>query len=825
VRPLVASLCAALTLGAATSARGLEWPDVADAVERGLSSDDVATRLAAARRIGSLGRARGGPLALASLEDADDDVRLAAADAAVRLRVAGATERVSSWVGAPSARLRRKACEVAGALPNAAAIAVLARALGDPEAEVRESAARALGRQASPEAVTPLLGRLDDANPEVRIAIAGALAHLGDARAVVPLVGKIGDSSPEVRQSVARALGELGDARASSRLALSLRDGNPDVRREALIALGLLRASDAVDAIASFATDRLPPVRLAALRALAEIATPDAIATLVAALGAGDEGTAGLDPTPVRDALVSVGPAATPRLREALTASKSPGAAAGAAWVLGALGAHAEAPAIVAAMRSSSVSVAFAMRALAGAGTAAEAPVVLEFVTDPNPVVRDEALNAALALLDPSHPDGRAVEPLGAALGDARLTAQERSRVALLLGRTGAARAISLLVPLVRNGAPELRLAAIDALGAIGRAQADDVLVEVLRSKDPKMRLHAAVALSDSGGSRALASLLAQLGGDDEVDVPALLTAVGGIVSRVPSAAAVDKLEETLRLSVGPERDALLEAIGRAPIAPSTRVLEGAARSQEPFDRRAVASMLSAHTLDTEALKIARNLLSDPDASVRSQAAWSLGSIGDASDFARLEPLESTSDLEVAVDAVAAIARIAARERSAENAAQKLCPILIHGSAFARINALAGLSIARARCPGGTLERKALVEDPDEDVRGAAALAVATEATAEDLRALERCARGDASVAVAARCQARAPAGAGVGPLLVYVVPEGSSEPVVDASYGALWADGLLRLGRADRRGAFFDPAAPKGPARLVNLSRAQIDP
>lgn len=801
MRIVFASLVALLALGAAAPALALEWPDVADIVTRDLSSDDVPTRLAAARRIYTLGRGRGGPLALAALDDADDDVRAAAADAAVRLRAAGATERVASWVGASDARLRRKACEVAGAMPSAAAIGVLARALGDPEIAVREAAARALGRQGSPDAVTPLLGRLDDASPEVRVAVVGALAELHDSRAVVPLVGKIGDSSPDVRRAVARALGELGDARAASRLVTALRDANVEVRREAIGAIGLLRATDTVDAIVPFAADRTPAVRLAALHALAEIGTPESISQLIAALGGAGEASAGLDSTPVRDALVSVGAAAIPSLGEALRGSKSIAAASGAAWVLGALGARAEAPAIVAAMRSGTIGAAFAMRALAGAATADEAPVVLEFVVDPNPVVRDEALRAAMVLLDPAHPDGRAVEPLAAALDDMRLSVQERAQVALLLGRTGAPRAAPVLTPWVRAASSELRLAAIDALGAVGPAQADDALLEALRSEDPKVRLHAAVALSSSGGSRALAVILRELAGDTDVDRAALLTAIGGILARLPSVEAVEKLEASLRLSVGPERDAFIEAFGRAPIPAAVAALERAARSEEPFDRRAAAAMLSAHPRDARALAIARGLLADADPNVRSQAAWSLGTIGDKADLARLEPLTRTSDLEVSVDAVAAIGRIGARERT--SAAAWLCPILLHGSAFARINALAGLASGRARCPNGEIERQQLVRDPDEEVRTAAARAGATLASPPD-------------------ANDRTPE---TGPVLVYVVPDGSNEPRIDAFYGVLWADGFVRIGRADRRGAFFDPVAAKGAARLLNVAGARVDP
>src|ERR1019366_846735 len=249
---------------------------------------------------------------------------------------------------------------------------------------------------------------------------------------------------------VRRACGDLGDPRASSALVLALRDQSTDVRRDALAALGRMRAADAVDAIAPFVADSTPPLRQAALTALGRIATPDAVGLLVGALGAGDDAAGALEPTPAREALVASSTAAVPSLITLLGGSPSPQQATSAAWVLGALRAHDAAPAIVLAMRRGTLPTAAALHALAGAGTGAHVPVVLEFVVDRNQIVRGEALAAALALLDPAVPDGRAVEPLAAALRDARPTLVERARIATLLGRTGAPRAAPLLVELTR---------------------------------------------------------------------------------------------------------------------------------------------------------------------------------------------------------------------------------------------------------------------------------------------------------------------------------------------------------------------------------------
>ena len=172
--------------------------------------------------------------------------------------------------------------------------------------------------------------------------------------------------------------------------------------------------------------------------------------------------------------------------------------------MLGALRATGEGPAIVAAMRRGVLPAAAALHALVGAGTPGEVPVVLEFVADPSPVVRDEALAAAAALLDPRRPDGRAVEPLAAALRDPRPAPPQRARMAMLLGRTGAARAAPLLVELARAQDASLRLAAIDALAVLGPSDdpaAEDALLRALAASDAVLRLHAALALAQAGRS------------------------------------------------------------------------------------------------------------------------------------------------------------------------------------------------------------------------------------------------------------------------------------------------------------------------------------
>jgi HEAT repeat protein len=801
----------------------LVWPDVPERIERDLGAPDPATRRSAAQQIAELGPTRGGPLVMRALGDADDEVKLAAAETAVRLRVEQATDEVLGWLGggARDARLRRKACEVARALPNPRAVAPLARTLGDPDPEVRQAAADALGHQASPDAVPPLLGKLDDPHPAVRVAIVASLARLGDPRAVVPLVGKAQDSAQEVRQAVARALGDLGDLRASQALLLQLRDNNNDVRRDALSALGRLRAPDAVDVIAPFVTEHVPQLRQAALVALGQIGTKESVRVLVSALGSLDDAGGGLERTPVREALVAAGKEAVAQLHTLLEGSPSAPVATSAAWVLGQLRAKEEAPTLVAAMRRGALPTAAALDALAGAGTMDSVAVALEFVGDPSPVVRGAAVRAAAKLLDPERPDGRAVEPLAAALRDARPTPAERAELATLLGRTGAPRAAPVLLDLTSARDEALKLAAIDALGMLGPAGADPALLDKLESPDPAVRLHTAVALGEAGGDRIRDALLALLDKGGESDRTVVLSALGGVLSRAPSDAAVAKLGHALELAAGPERDAFIVALGRDTSPSAVRALATVAGPPDVDDRRAVATVLAAHPRSPEALALARTLLGDPDTTVRAQAAWTLGTLGDATSAAILEPLAAGPDIDPAIDATAAIGRIAARAGTPDVSQRLLCPRITDARAYVRANALAGLALAGARCDKGDPERRSLLEDPSDAVRAAAALAVARSPSAEDKRALDRCAATDRSGAVVHRCKSPPVPGraARVQPVEIYVVPEGATLPHPRSAYAVELADGLLHVGVTDRRGAVFDPASPEGELSLRRSS------
>jgi hypothetical protein len=214
--------------------------------------------------------------------------------------------------------------------------------------------------------------------------------------------------------------------------------------------------------------------------------------------------------------------------------------------------------------------------------------------------------------------------------------------------------------------------------------------------------------------------------------------------------------------------------------------------------------------------------LSDPDASVRTQAAWSLGFLGDAGAGSQLSPLLARADADPAIAAAAAIGRIAERAKNPALASRALCPALTDLRPYVRANALAGLSVAGARCVDPAPEYRALENDPSDAVRAAAALTIArTPAASEaarqlDRRALERCATTDRSGRVAVRCRTPPPRPSATHSVTIYPVPEGLGTPKAHAAYVLELADGMLHAGTCDRRGAALEPVAPEGEVSLL---------
>jgi HEAT repeat protein len=159
----------------------------------------------------------------------------------------------------------------------------------DPDPRVRAAALGALVRAAPEGAATPWLLALDDPAPAVRRrAMELAPALPADPRVARALVDAVDDADVTVVEAAAWSLGELGDAALASgavpALAEVTRTHRDALAREAAVAaLGALGDADALPAILDACHDK-PAVRRRAVLALAPFDGPEVDAAIDAAL-------------------------------------------------------------------------------------------------------------------------------------------------------------------------------------------------------------------------------------------------------------------------------------------------------------------------------------------------------------------------------------------------------------------------------------------------------------------------------------------------------------------------------------------------------------
>lgn len=419
--------------------------------------------------------------------------------------------------------------------------------------------------------------------------------------------------------------------------------------------------------------------------------------------------------------------------------------------------------------------------------------------------MRRRAVEALFALLDPERPDGRAVEPLVAAARAAQDRPEELLLLVELLGRTGAERVAPTL--LVYAGAPRVRLrrAAIRALGMVRAASAESVLLAALSDEEPALRREAALALRRAGGPGAARPLIELFDRAPEQDALWIAVALAGPLSRSEDGALVGALEQRLVRAPGGQRDALLEAIAAAPGAQGA--LARAAEGGGSRSRAKVAELLAGQPGAGALLR----RLAEEEGATRQNALWSLGFVGGARDLKLLADALRDSDPRAAANAAVSWGRLA--DSSSDPAA--LCAALGSDHPAVRVGALTGLRVSGLGCGGA--ERQLMV-DASPFVRLAAAqLLRGRPGEPEAVRALARCVDDDRDGRVAAACRSSAPPPQqlAVAPLTVFVFGARGSEPGPGLPYALRFADGTVRHGIADRRGAVYEARPVQGNVEL----------
>ena len=814
VRPSTLALIV-LLLGSGAPANAALWPSAALRIERDLHSQDVDVRRRAALALRDLPKASGARLASAALDDSDVSVRLTALDACLSFNLPALGDRLVPWLSDSERRLRLAAAVALSESPSARAVPSLGRALSDGDAGVRSAAAVALGKSAAPEAVLALLGHLDDGTPEVRREVALSLGDLGDPRAVVPLIGKIQDSRPSVREGVARALAQLPDPRETPALLLALRDTDDGVRVAALAALGRIADPSAVASIGALLANGTDSVVAAALDALSQIPSLEASKLLIEQLGRDRSSNV---QSGAMQALARSGPSALAPLRACLGTESDPDRLGGCALALGQSHDLASALAIQDALRRGALRPLPALLALSQLRAPESLPTVLEYLADPDVLIRRAARLSAKALLDPNHPDGRAVEPIEHALRKARRERGELGELLDLLGQTGAPRAARSLLPFAAPGDEvALRCRALSALGFLGEAGQWPALRGALDDDSGSVRLAAASALGRLTLTGRALPLLDRLEHASEQDRPLLLLALGGTLSFEQSPEVVRRLESLLARARDGERDALIELLGRMPAPEATAYLTTlAATSTLAADRAKIAEALAAHPSEHARLV---PFLRDPSAAVRANAAWSLAEVGTPVERPALEQALRDPAPSVAGNALSALARIAQRERG--QIARLACPMIDDDRAVLRAVSLRALRATKERCEAGR-EAMVLLRDRSEFVRRSAATLLRDVSRGKaDEALLARCRDRDPSGAVAAECEpsVQAKAAEGREPTLLVIIPAGGDTPSPAQPFALLRADGLVRLGFSDRRGQVFEVATPRGELSLLEAA------
>lgn len=196
---------------------------------------------------------RAAPAAIGALNDKDEQVRQAAANALRDVKGADVTKAVAAEMGKQDEKVQP------------VLLAVLADR-GDKTALPAVLAAAGSGSEA------------------VRVAALEALGRLGDGSVVPVLVQKAAAGGPAEQRAARGSLERLQGATVNAAIARELAVADAKARAEAARALGARAATEAVPAVLKAADDRDPAVQIAAFRALGVLAGVEQLPALAGLL-------------------------------------------------------------------------------------------------------------------------------------------------------------------------------------------------------------------------------------------------------------------------------------------------------------------------------------------------------------------------------------------------------------------------------------------------------------------------------------------------------------------------------------------------------------
>ncbi|MEM9192492.1 MAG: HEAT repeat domain-containing protein [Myxococcota bacterium] len=819
---------------------GFEWEGRLTRLRQDYEAGDAARRREVVRLWSSYPASAVGESVLLALSDPDAGVRAEAASAAGRIRLADAVPRLLDWLDEQDADVRASAVTALGSIGDDRTVPSLVRTLGDSNADVRRAAVTALSTIGGPDVIIPLLGRLDDTDSSVRGDAAEALGRLADPRAVVPLVGRARDDVPEVRVAVYDALGSLDDPRALPALLQGLRDDAEAPQLAAIRATGRLGNDGGVEALENTLRTEDERQSRAAVAALGNIGTEAATVAIVEALERGPtraiaiEVLTDLSRRDDADALDEL-------LVSALQAGGSNPYITAVAQTIAQIGGHrpveAAAPALLSAFQRRAGQPQVLLDALASTGSETALVPILEQLQESTTL--DAALSALERYFERRPPDGRAADPLLAALG--RVQPGDRSRVVRLLGRVRAARALPELRPLLNHSDSELRRAAVRAIGAIGDPEGADALFGLLTDRDAETRYEASRAFGRAASAAGVRRLLTRIRAPEPFDRNAGLTAVGIALRKLQAEGTLDPETtsdaRSLLVLLGTSEDESLFARamdvaatwGHRPLAADLGALFASAT---PRRQRAIAYALAAIGGE-DAHQVLFGAYGDAPRAVRAALVMAIAETGGEADIAFLLDAAEAEPWPTNAAAAFGLQRLAAREvlTLTDDRRSRLCSLAARRQPFLRANIASALAALGAPpCDGGVRPERWLSTRHNTAVRSAAirwlhAAAEAGRISRDDVnRTLAECAERDLSPEVARICREPAPPPRD-DVADVYAYSADGRTLLADRWVALRFADGSVWVAKTDVNGHLRLQRAPRGPLILDDPSSIPLEP
>jgi HEAT repeat protein len=759
---------------AVATALGKIGPDASIVLEAlfGVTRDrDPSVRARVIWALGVAGSPRSAPFLIGGLSDSNEEVRrmaieslgrhkelaaeavprlafaLGDRDEEIRAQAAWALGNSASARGVPalvkalqddSAIVRKSAIVALAQLGNEAldAVPALVQTAHDSDVEVRRTAAAAMRSFSSPHIIPALKELLDDQDAGVRKSAIDTLSSLNaDVFDLLPTLSEaMSNSDPYVRRQVAAAMGRSGSGGAGVHLAKALEDPDLEVQTAAIEALSSLgpSATHAVDQLVRSLQSQHVEIRRAAAAALGAIGSARAIPGLVESLGDDDADVVlkalySLSYFP--EIPVELGRSAIGHLKDADSRFRS--AAVAILYQLGSLAAEA-APILAEWLRdpdpNTRADAAYAFGYLSTAAGSLDsalkyalrkhAEALKTALRDDQEWVREAALGALVQLANQGVFEQVEIWPLVvAALEDP--SASVRASAAVYLGSAKGSqateRAIGPLVRTLQDRSSWVRQTAIGSLGSLGKGALSAVpeLIAALQDLDAMVRMATARALGSIGSNEAVGPLASAL---EDGSVHVRTEAAAALASIGPaSSSAVPALGRALQDRQSQVRSAAAQAL--AAIGPSaTHALSSVIQALDdarPEVRMSVVGAIGAIG-SPKALPSLVPLLRDPSIEVRLKAIEVFSTIGSVADIRELVPLLDDEEEQVRIAVAAALGALGSAE-----AVESLSAALKDSNAGVR--AAAAASLAEIGSKDAVLALVASLKDGDAGVRTRAA--------------------------------------------------------------------------------------------------------